>query len=61
MSDSTKVKVELTYNQIRHLIEAATSAVEIYRDSEDAPSECHLQAKARSLEFAIIRLNKATR
>ena len=50
--------VKLTHNQIRHLVEAAGSAIEIYRDSDDTPAEFHLQKKARSLEQAIVRLGK---
>ncbi len=50
--------VKLTHNQIRYLIEAAGSAAEIYRDSDDTPARFHLQKKARSLEQAIVRLNK---
>ena len=50
--------VKLTHNQIRHLKEAAGSAAEIFRDSDDTPAEFHLQRKARSLEQAIVRLGK---
>ncbi len=58
MSNGTTINVELTRNQIKSLIEAARSAAEIYRDSDDTPAEFHLQAKARSLEQAIVRLEK---
>ncbi len=55
------IKVDLTRNQITHLIVAARSAAEIYRDSADAPPELKLQSAARSLEQAIVRLEKVDR
>lgn len=52
------INVDLTSKQITHLIVAARSAAEIYRDSYDAAPELKLQEAARSLEQAIVRLDK---